>query len=271
VPTGCSVLADLDFPTGGEPPGALPEGGDGRSSLDAGAGTETAPGAASYASAVRADGPSAYWRLGESSGTAAKDEMGAHGGVYERGFVLGVEGITTGDTAVRLDGQIGSRILIGDAFDFGSDSPSTLEAWVKWDGGGSACIFSKLGDQTNGNNGYELSVFSDATGKVQWSYSRTTRGTATPVVFTAQPSTQFVYVVATFDGAAARLYLNGEEVASTTFTGNSFVGSGAVLALGHNSANDKSAFQGTLDELAIYERVLPPDRIRTHYLAGSSK
>ncbi|WP_394848077.1 LamG domain-containing protein [Pendulispora brunnea] len=270
LPTGCSFLADLDFATGDATPGIRPEAGDGSSSADARSNKDSAAGSDPYSSAVRADQPSAYWRFGESSGTTANDEMGAYPGVYERGFSLRAEGAIASNTAVRLDGEIGSRILIGDVFDFSSDSPSTLEAWVKWDGTGSAYIFSKRGDQTNGNNGYELYASSNSSGQVQWTYSRTTRGQPTLLFHDAQPSNEFVHVVATFDGAMGRLYLNGEEVSNLAFS-NSVVGSGAVLALGNNAAGDGDSFQGTLDELAIYERVLSPDRIRAHYRASISK
>src|SRR5688500_14316091 len=60
-----------------------------------------------YAAQVTADGPRAYWRLGETSGTTAADETAsASPGTYAGGVVLGVPASLAGDpdTAVRFDG-----------------------------------------------------------------------------------------------------------------------------------------------------------------------
>ena len=43
-----------------------------------------------YADEVMADAPTAYWRLGEASGTAAEEENNAHDGVYVATPTLGV-------------------------------------------------------------------------------------------------------------------------------------------------------------------------------------
>ena len=61
---------------------------------------------ASYREAVLATSPVAYWRLGEASGTVARDEMGLHHGTYVGGPTLGVPRLLAGDpdTAVTFPG-----------------------------------------------------------------------------------------------------------------------------------------------------------------------
>ncbi|WP_394837564.1 LamG domain-containing protein [Pendulispora rubella] len=256
----------MDFQSGDVVSGPLPDGGDAKPPTDGAKPPDGDP----YAQAVLADQPSAYWRFGETSGTTANDEMDAYPGVYERGFTLGAPGIVAGNRAVHLDGQIGTRIVIGDALDCRSRGPCTLEAWVKWEGSSRGYIMSKNGEATG--NGYELFTYSPDTNSVQWFYSRVTSGSSTAVTYTTPATRDYVYIVATFEGfegTVGRLYLDGNEVANTTF-GDSRVGSNATLVLGGNSA-DSGAFQGTLDEVAIYDRVLSPDRIRAHYLAATSK
>ena len=51
--------------------------------------------AASYEATVLADGPSGYWRLGETSGTTAAAVTGGVNGTYTNGPVLGVSIIRT--------------------------------------------------------------------------------------------------------------------------------------------------------------------------------
>ena len=53
---------------------------------------------ADYRSAVMADSPSAYWRLGEASGTAAADQSAnANGGTYAGGVALNQPGAIAGE------------------------------------------------------------------------------------------------------------------------------------------------------------------------------
>ena len=293
--TGCSLLADLDLPENGASPG----GGDASNSppdpnppLDGGFPVDTSvpddqetgapsdaarndakppppppPPPPTYANEVMADQPSAYWRLGESSGTTAKDSAGSTPGTYEQGFGLRAGGVLSNDTAVRLDGQSGTRIRFGDIFDFNENAPCTLEAWAKWEGGGTGNVFSKRADD-RGGTGYALSV-SNVNGKHQWSYLRQNGDNGDSATFQATATTGFVHVVATYDGTVGRLYLNGTEVANTSFR-DSLVGGQSSLFLG-NSAAGNGAFQGTLDELAIYTHVVSADRIKVHYQAANSK
>ncbi|HXS46538.1 MAG TPA: lysyl oxidase family protein, partial [Solirubrobacterales bacterium] len=65
-------------------------------------------GTSAYSNAVLGDGPSAYWRLGEASGSTAVDFTGADNGVYTNGPVLGQASLLPGDSAskaVLFDGS----------------------------------------------------------------------------------------------------------------------------------------------------------------------
>jgi hypothetical protein len=55
-----------------------------------------------YRAAIMADNPISYWRLGETSGTVAADEMGANTGTYAGGVTLGVDGPVSTDYSDRL-------------------------------------------------------------------------------------------------------------------------------------------------------------------------
>ena len=227
-----------------------------------------APSGPKYVEEVLADRPVGYWRLGDGSGTTARDHVGAHAGTYERGFSLGVAGVVSNDTAAWFDGQAGSRVRIGDVFDFPDKASCTLEVWVKWDGGHAGYVIAKK--SSIDGTGYSL-LASPLTGdSVLWVYSRTLRPDLTDAVqYTAPKSPRFAHVVATYDGTKGRIFFNGVEANSANF-GLNLPGNSAILALGSNSGGD-GAFNGTLDEVAIYDHALPLARIQTHYQAANSK
>jgi Concanavalin A-like lectin/glucanases superfamily len=71
-------------------------------------------------------------------------------------------------------------------------------------------------------------------------------------------ATAWQHVAATYDGATARFYVNGTEVASRPFTGNA--GDSNAWRIGHY---DKKGFIGTIDEVRIYDRALSAAEVRT--------
>src|SRR5207248_8254630 len=74
-------------------------------------------GGGAYSTTVLADGPVAYWRLGETAGTAIADSSGnGRTGTASGGVTLGVPGALTGDpnTAVAFDGSTG-KVTVPDA------------------------------------------------------------------------------------------------------------------------------------------------------------
>ncbi|MGA2584805.1 MAG: LamG domain-containing protein [Tepidisphaeraceae bacterium] len=63
------------------------------------------------------------------------------------------------------------------------------------------------------------------------------------------------FVAATYDGSIASLYVNGNLVDSSSFTG--FTGSGTIdAAIGNDPTGNGAAFQGYLDEVRISNTVL---------------
>src|SRR5207244_3076415 len=71
----------------------------------------------------------AYWRLGESSGATAADELFANPGTYEHGVTLGTGGGLTSDpdTAALFDGVDDDVAVpaLGSSVDF------TVEGWQR--------------------------------------------------------------------------------------------------------------------------------------------
>ena len=86
----------------------------------------------SYATAVTADAPLAYWRLGESSGTTAADASGnGRTGTYVGGVGLAKPGALSGDanTSVQLDGA-DDNVIRNPITGIGTTAIST-DLWLK--------------------------------------------------------------------------------------------------------------------------------------------
>ncbi len=227
--------------------------------------TSTGLGAA-YESAVLADAPLAYYRLGESSGTIAADASG-HGldASYVNGVSLGGPGALNGssDTAAQFDGN-DDYVDLPDGFaDF--TNGVTLEIWIyptanaQWSrlfdlGNGTASDNILLSRYTTNNDLY-LQIYNggSAGGNLRASgildYNR------------------WQHIVATVDASGnARIYRDGVLWTSGTINAPNNV-SRTSSFIGRGNSSDPY-FAGGLDEAAVYNYVLPVDRIAQHYFAG---
>jgi chitodextrinase len=67
------------------------------------------------------------------------------------------------------------------------------------------------------------------------------------------------HVAATYDGTTARFYVDGDEVANTVFTGN--IGDSNVWRIGAYGVSPTGFFDGTVDDVRIYDRALSATEI----------
>jgi Concanavalin A-like lectin/glucanases superfamily/Calcineurin-like phosphoesterase len=220
---------------------------------------------ASYAQAVQADAPVAYWRLGETSGTAASDASG-HGnvGTYVGGALLGQPGAVSNDTAVAFDG-VDDRVSVPDTTALRLNGSFTVEFWAKLTQFTNS--FPGLvhkGSSTSTGTGYVIWYGSDG----QPVFKRAGVDGRKTSAAGALSSSAFKYYVLTYDASTSTLrwYVNG--ALDTTYTGVSYpIGTDtSVLELGRGDQYGKQV----LDEVALYGSPLTGARVSAHFAAASS-
>jgi Concanavalin A-like lectin/glucanases superfamily/PEP-CTERM motif len=221
-----------------------------------------------FANAVLADSPIAYWRFGEAPGaTTASDSAIGHDGTYSAvGIALGQAGIGGGDTGALFDGATGRGTVPDDA-ELGPDT-ITMEALLRWDGpnGFQQRVLEKSFFAGGEQASYGLSILPDGTIRVE---IRAGGGPSSHTTSTAITAGSNAHVAATFDGTSVVVYLNGalvlDELAATP--GNLQDGINP-LGIGNQFERDRP-FLGLIDELALYDHALSAGQIGEHFGALS--
>lgn len=101
--------------------------------------SETLTVQSAYSAAVKALNPTGYWRLGETTGSVAVDEMGLTNGAYNGAPVLGASSLLVNDPANKsvTFGGTDQRAQFGLTSHF-QYSTGTIVAWVRTSGAGSS-------------------------------------------------------------------------------------------------------------------------------------
>ena len=252
-----------------------------------------------YDEVVLADSPVGYWRFENEAG--AFDTVGSGtDGVYQ-GVTLGESALENlGRAAVFSSGEPGGAVI-----DFGSpgagalaqltniDNPeddnfdaekqTSLEFWIK-----TAQI------SENANNWRSPLVFgveSPGDGDNQWGfvndsgqlgYAVNDAGGGVFVTDNPINDDAWHHVVQTFDFASGEVktYVDAELVINETSAGNNFQDEDALIrymgwnpvmdgAAGDNSPHLLSQLNASLDEVAIYDKILSAEQVTAHFLAAS--
>jgi hypothetical protein len=233
-----------------------------------------------YASLVLSGAPIAYYPLSDSASTMTDSGINALNGVYGANVKHGGAALTSAESAsVTLPGSpAGSDIpsntgtVAGNALLSTPSSALTIEAWIKpadYNRTNSFPSIASYGKESSGSawalqitpqSGVDL--FLKVSGGAAASYELTA-GALVP--------TQIYHVVATFDGASAKLYLNGSLARSIPASGKlnySSVSAQYGLAIGGELGSSRPIFNGDVNDVAIYATALSPANILAHYVTG---
>lgn len=238
---------------------------------------KAAAAATTYEDVVLADSPIAYWRLGESSGTTAVDSSGNNRDGTYNGPTLGATGLLSGDadTAANFDGS-NDRVYWADAAWMDVTGDLTVEAWIeRVDVAGNNDIVARWQGATRGRTFVLLLIDDDAYFYVNRGGSTSYFAQATSAITANTPH----HVVGRYDSSTGEVnvLVDGVEGATTDSTGGGNLAANAVemfigMRASGNAGDDPFAwgpFDGTIDEVAIYNSYLSNARIQAHYNAGT--
>ena len=208
--------------------------------------------------------PVAMWRLSEQVGTTAVDEMGNHNGQHYGMVQNGFSGILSNDKAaeIGIGGNNKGRIEIPHSDDFLLDH-GAISFWFQTkEDDERQGLFSKDSSGYDSGGHIDIEIRND---RVQLRMQ-----SATSSYYLTSPrinEDQWYHVVVSFGAGGLKLFFNGVEVDSDTYTGGLGTTSGGAgnyepITLGvsqQGSGNQTSSgwyrpLHGRMDEVAIYSR-----------------
>lgn len=244
-----------------------------------------------YRSAVLADSPVAYWRLGEASGTTAADEMGSYngtctpnsGGAWTGGTLGAAGALADGNTAATFPGGTSftttPHVNIGSAMAtvFTGNNPRSFDFWIKPAATMvSGAIIAKSDNQA-GAALFAWLIHMLSTGEVvftlQGPASAFWRVTSPAATLAASTWAHVAVVVGDTNTRASAIYMNGVSQSLTASTGGTppTTWTAAVtnvwIGKSHKSAS-AYATAADIDEMAIYSSALSAARVLAHYQAA---
>lgn len=133
----------------------------------------------------------------------------------------------------------------------------TVEMWFQADAANQSDRWM-LNTVGQSNTGYRLGF---GNGRVVWQIPKTSWSHSLAAT-TPAPLGRWTHVAATYDGAIMRLFIDGVEQGSLQ-RGGPIAPSGGSLCIGaYGPGNSRTFFQGSIDEVKIWDRALPAEEIR---------
>jgi hypothetical protein len=192
----------------------------------------------------------AYWTFDEGSGNAVYDTSGNdnNGTIYGATWGVGKYG-----TALQFNGQ-DNYVEVPSSDTLEIDNNVTITAWINWIDAGDTWLGILANGQQNGPwENYGLFV-NRSSRFLYFTLSldggHVTQQTPNDIIV----PNEWVHVSASWDGSAARIYVNGQKELETAQSGT-LVPPGLPLRIGHRNGSPHY-FNGTIDEVRIYNHAL---------------
>jgi PKD repeat protein len=222
-----------------------------------------------YSKDVVADGATAYWRLGEASGTTVYDHAGFNDATASSGVTRGAPGAIQGD-------QDGASTFSGNSTGFVASPAMTatpsfsIETWIKTDTTQGGKIVGYGAANTGDSGSYDRHLYMDNAGHLVFGvYPGGVRTVSTAGTYN---DNNWHHVVATLDsGKGMVLYVDGKKVAADAGTTSAQVYQGYWRIGGDNlngwpSQPASNYIRGQIDDVAIYPSALTLSRVQQHYV-----
>ena len=149
----------------------------------------------------------------------------------------------------------------------------TLEAWINTSSGGGGSVITKVGGAT-GTYGYEL-LIDNVTGRISCGFSNSSSSggadwKTSSIIGGNVTSNILTYIACTYDANNLSIYQNGTLVNSTAVGTTTINNSLANLRISGDE-NNNNYFNGTIDEVRIWNRSLSVAEIQQQYYSNLNK
>lgn len=223
----------------------------------------------SYSQVVLVDNPTAYWRLGETSGSSAGDSAGTFTGSLHGTTTLGVGGALWGDSnpAYKFDG---TSAYISVPYSSALNPTSfTVEAWVMVTGGQGTrrAVVSTAFPGTSNSTGFEIAASTTNIWMAQVGLGTASWGVVNgPAVVL----NQWTYIVATYAANTLTLYVNGVSKTGWNLSTAYALNAARELDIGadYYATTLGGYLAGSVDEVSLSPSALSLGRIQSHFAAG---
>lgn len=205
--------------------------------------------------------PVAHWKLDEGSGTVAVDSASGHDGTLTNSPAWATGAV---DGALNFDGT-NDYINVPHDDSLSLQDTMSFSAWINAAAFGNSYQTVLAKDGGGANSNYWFGTWQDEL--VFGFYANTWFREIETVDLNLQPGTWY-HVAATFDGSSGgvRLYVDGTQVQ----TGTIGFAPGLITAdLTIGRSPDGEHWFGALDDVRIYDEILPANRIAALHAAGN--
>ncbi len=236
----------------------------------------------SYDNTVNADSPALHWRMDEKAGTFAADSAISASTPVNNNATYPYPAATTmtynqpgallNDTGNTAIGLTGTANLYSEQRQPSPAASFSEEAWIKTSTktGGKIVGFGDAQVSLSVSNDRSIIMLNN--GQLQFNvYAGARKVVTSPAAYN---NGQWHYVVATQSAAGMKLYVDKVLVASSTVrTAYAYPNGGYWRVGGDNvtgwpSAPTSTFFQGTIDEVAVYNTALSATQITNHWKAS---
>jgi hypothetical protein len=222
--------------------------------------------ASTYSDAILADGPLAYWRLGDSASPAVDLTGNGHNGVAGAGVVFNQPSLLGSDTADKSINTGGDRIVVPGFEKLIGGTGYTAEYWIEPNAYPTACCTNVLGDGESGGDFFFMNYLL-ANGKIRPHFG------AGPNVVALDSNAslavgQTYHVATTWDNVTGvgNIYING-VLDRTAAIGTALPGAGGAgdnqIFIGRD--NREGGGNLILDDVAFYNKPLSAAQVANHY------
>ncbi|MGK5082605.1 LamG-like jellyroll fold domain-containing protein [Bdellovibrionota bacterium FG-1] len=213
---------------------------------------------------VLAGQPKGYWRLGEPVGSLSAIDLSGNTntGTYTGGYTLGTAGAITGDgdTAATFNGTTG-YVTTASTTAINPTSQLSMSAWINPAAANTNSGIIYKGSFASAQGDYQLILNTNI-------YFRLNGGAVT-LIGPVPANNTWSHVVATYDGAMMKIYVNGSSSWSTAYS-TVVNSSNTPLVIGAHYSSSYT-FNGSIDDVAVFDYALNPQQISAIFTSSKFK